>query len=479
MGGGLPVGVKNPGAVPQRGHGRKLNTILGWFLVMFTAAEALGLGLPILGLAVGVNTGLILPANSCEESVGEYAMTLMGDTTFRPSDLPSCSAYMVLDSRLKVQSSNMDARTRSRILDLISANGVKAAGSFVMIPQEKGYVVISYQMGARYAEDGLNRVLPSPETVLNGCMAVNVILVAVVGILLLGRHLRRGVAPLSRAVDYIGAGNLDFAVGSSTVREFDQVLGSMDVMKTNLRSSLESEWRTQEESRQRTAALAHDLKTPLTGIAGWADLLGEADLDADQTEYLNRLASEEKRMEELTSALIQSSLSTPEAGPERRYCDLSGLVNTVIDMVRGQVLDKSIDLEIGEFTADEVNLDADLTVQALGNVLVNAVEHTPDQGRIRIGVELDVPDRQMMKQPGCLVFTVEDSGPGFTRQDLERATEQSYMGDPSRSGHHFGLGLSVAKRDAQEQGGDISLGSSADLGGAKVVLTFRTEGRRG
>lgn len=184
-------------------------------------------------------------------------------------------------------------------------------------------------------------------------------------------------------------------------------------------------------------------------------------------------------MEELTSALIQSSLSTPEAGPERRYCDLSGLVNTVIDMVRGQVLDKSIDLEIGEFTADEVNLDADLTVQALGNVLVNAVEHTPDQGRIRIGVELDVPDRQMTKQPGRLVFTVEDSGPGFTRQDLERATEQSYMGDPSRSGHHFGLGLSVAKRDAREQGGDISLGSSTDLGGAKVVLTFRAEGRRG
>ena len=101
MGGRLPVGVKNPGAVSQRGHGRKLNTVLGWFLVMFTVAEALGLGLPILGLAVGVNTGLILPANSCEESVGKYAMTLMGDTTFRPSDLPSCSAYMSLipDSR--------------------------------------------------------------------------------------------------------------------------------------------------------------------------------------------------------------------------------------------------------------------------------------------------------------------------------------------------------------------------------------------
>lgn len=456
---------------PRRQGGRGLNTILGWFLVLFIAAEALGLALPLLCINA-VGTGVILPADACEESVGEYTRTLMEGGAFRPGDLPSCSTYMELDKDFHVRSSDMDADSRSWILDRISRNGLNPMGTFVVVPRDGGYLVIAYQIGARYARDDLNRRLPSPETVLKLWMALNGILVALVAILLLGRYLRRGVEPMDRAVEQISSGNLDFSVGSSTVREFDQVLGSMEVMRANLRSSLESQWRLQEEGRRRTAALAHDLKTPLTGIACWADLLGETDLDADQSDYLSRLVKDEGRMEDLTASLIQSSLDEPGRGPDRRPCKLGEIVDKVTDLVRAQVTAKAISLEVRGPMDLEVNLDPALTIQALGNVVVNAVEHTPRQGGIGLGATIE-------DHPRRLVLAVEDSGPGFTRQDLELATEQSYMGDPSRSGRHFGLGLSVAKRDAQVQSGGITLGRSDDLGGAMVSLCFGLEEEAG
>lgn len=67
--------------------------------------------------------------------------------------------------------------------------------------------------------------------------------------------------------------NLDFEVGHSKIKEFEDVLHSFSDMKNNLKSSLEKQWSAEQLQREQIAALAHDLKTPLTVIQGKIDLI--------------------------------------------------------------------------------------------------------------------------------------------------------------------------------------------------------------
>ena len=73
------------------------------------------------------------------------------------------------------------------------------------------------------------------------------------------------MAPLAEAAGRVGAGELDFAVGNTNVREVNDVLAAMDAMRTSLAESLEARWAAERGQREQVASLAHDLKTPLTG----------------------------------------------------------------------------------------------------------------------------------------------------------------------------------------------------------------------
>ena len=101
------------------------------------------------------------------------------------------------------------------------------------------------------------------------------------------------------------------------------------------------------------------------------------------------------------------------------------------------------------------------------NVVRNAAEHTSEGGVINITVTFS---------DGELVFTVEDSGSGFTPEALAHGTEQFFMDDSSRTGgSHYGIGLFFAKKAAKEQGGEIVLANSKETGGAKVEISFMSQ----
>ena len=99
------------------------------------------------------------------------------------------------------------------------------------------------------------------------------------------------------------------------------------------------------------------------------------------------------------------------------------------------------------------------------NIIKNAAEHTPAGGRIDVAVH---------EQDDKLVFIIEDTGSGFTREALKYGTEQFFMDDTSRtSGNHYGIGLFSAKIVARKHGGDIKLSNSEVTGGARVEISFK------
>ena len=142
--------------------------------------------------------------------------------------------------------------------------------------------VLVYQYLPQFASKDLRDALPNPQNLLLGALAVLSVLTLVGIAARAARVISRKMEPLADAVRRIEERDLDFEVASSRVREIDDVLAAMDGMRASLKDSLEAQWRGEQAQREQIAALAHDLKTPLTVVRGNVDLLLEGELSGEQ-----------------------------------------------------------------------------------------------------------------------------------------------------------------------------------------------------
>ena len=124
----------------------------------------------------------------------------------------------------------------------------------------------------QFTSPELASALPNPQNLLLivGC-AGSVVAIALVA-RRASRVLTRALEPLVDVADHVGAQQLHFAVGASSVRQVSDVLDAMEQMRASLKTSLEARWEAEERARQQVASLAHDLKTPLTVVRANADL---------------------------------------------------------------------------------------------------------------------------------------------------------------------------------------------------------------
>jgi signal transduction histidine kinase len=115
-----------------------------------------------------------------------------------------------------------------------------------------------------------------------------------------------------------------------------------------------------------------------------------------------------------------------------------------------------------------VNGDKELLIQALANLVENALRHTPPGTRIAV--------RLQGKSESGVLLSVEDDGPGVTPVDLPRLTDRFYRGERSRTTAGNGLGLSLVSAVAELHGAELSL--DALTPGLRVSLSFPVGGRR-
>ena len=264
-----------------------------------------------------------------------------------------------------------------------------------------------------------------------------------------------------------GAGDRDFAVGSTNVREVNDVLAAMDAMRTSLAESLEARWAAERGQREQVASLAHDLKTPLTVLRANADFVAEEledEKDADLAAAARDIAGSVERLDGYVRLLIEASRGS--GGAERAPMRPAALCEQVlaeaaqIARARGVTLDAPTGHAVAG--APEAPLDRTALARAAANLVANAAEHA----RSRVAVSCDVAG-------GHLVIEVADDGPGFSPAALERGCERLFTDDSSRSsrdgGRHYGLGLHAAAEAASAHGGSVSLANSPS-GGAVATI---------
>ncbi|MCD8156704.1 MAG: HAMP domain-containing histidine kinase [Clostridiales bacterium] len=179
---------------------------------------------------------------------------------------------------------------------------------------------------------------------------------------------------------------------------------------------------------------AHELKTPMTAIIGYADLLRSRDLpDAQRREAANYIFSEGKRLEKLSLRILEL-LFTKKGELAMTPTQPAKLVRDVADLIRPVLEEKGIVLEL-DCEDGFCLLEPSLTTSLLINLIDNAGKSMMDGGTIRVS--------SSMIKDGCR-FLVDDEGCGIPPEEVGRITNAFYRVDKSRSRAQGGVGLGLA-----------------------------------
>jgi signal transduction histidine kinase len=226
--------------------------------------------------------------------------------------------------------------------------------------------------------------------------------------------------------------------------EIGELAGAFNRMSADLA-------RASQLRRQMTADIAHDLRTPLSLILAHAEALRDGVLPP-APETFTLIHDEATHLSRLVDDLRTLSLADAgELALNRRPSPPAELLERAVakQMIRAQTHDVGLHTEAAP-GLPLVNVDPDRMAQVLGNLLDNALRHTPGGGR----VECRVTQTEAVR---AVTFSVSDSGPGIAPEDLPHVFERLYRSDKSRrrDAPGSGLGLAIARSIIEAHGGRI------------------------
>lgn len=324
--------------------------------------------------------------------------------------------------------------------------------------------------------DGRTVALAVPMTGVEAAVArlVRIQVVAGLGLLVaLGAGawvvLRAELRPLeriARTARSITAGSLDQRVPTiDASAEVTEVATALNTMLDELEGAFQDRAAAQDRLRRFVADASHELRTPLTSIQGYAELYRLAD-DPDAVDLdliLGRIEVESGRMRELVEDLLALARLEEGAPLSRSSVDVAALAAEAC--ASAAALDPEAVVELDAPEPRTVVGDPRLLRRAIGNLVTNAVRHTPPGTRVEVTVRDLGTDTEV---------EVHDHGPGIDPELLPRVFDRFVQGEPSRSASGSGLGLSIVQAVAAEHGGQVTA-ANATTGGAMLTLRLPSE----
>lgn len=443
------------------------------FLMLLIAGLLCAVIIPFGLFLLCINVGIVTFADYSERSVKNIAPIVAAAPDLSEVQLPAGCRYLRMDKSYQLIETTLDEA------DLESAMAYAATGvtsgspykQYLLVTRDNEYVILQYYIGSQFLNGWMNAHLPPPEVLLYILMGINCIAVCIFLTARFSKNLRLQLTPLFQATAKVAEQNLDFEVGHSQIKEFEEVLLSFSNMKDSLKVSLEQQWKTEQLQKEQISALAHDLKTPLTVIQGNADLISETKLDDEQRMYTGYISDSSAQMQVYLKTLIDIARASEGYQLHMETFDLSGYLQQLKAQMDALCRTKEIQLQMeashipAQLTADRILLE-----RAIMNVVDNALYYSPPNGTLYVHVE---------EEAGYLQISIADEGCGFSQDALHHAKEQFYMADQSRSQKmHYGMGLYIADSIMEQHKGTLILENAEETGGAKVTLRLPCQSAR-
>jgi two-component system sensor histidine kinase SenX3 len=216
--------------------------------------------------------------------------------------------------------------------------------------------------------------------------------------------------------------------------------------------------------RDFVANISHELKTPIGAVGLLAEALQAASDEPEQVRrFAKRLTKESERLARITQEIIElSRLQAADALTKPDVVEIDHVVALAVDQNRVAADSNHVTIVTGGDKGAEVYGDEPLLAVALHNLIANAIQYSPKNSRVGIGVS---------NSDGVVEISVTDQGVGIPEEELERVFERFFRIDASRSRHTggSGLGLSIVKHVVQNHGGDIRVWSQPGNGSTFTV----------
>lgn len=272
------------------------------------------------------------------------------------------------------------------------------------------------------------------------------------------RHLRK----LTRASKEIGAGNLSYRSKIQSQDEIGELSEAFDKMAEKLENNIMLLKESAEQKEQFMGAFTHELKTPMTSIIGYADLLRTQKLNKrDEADALAYIFSEAKRLENMSLKMLDLFVADKKE-VFMKECSPAKLVYYVAKHLQNTYAKSDVKIEV---RAEQgiCLLEPDLFQTLLINLLDNARKSMEQGGTVSVTVK--------MTEKGCM-FYVADEGSGIPEEAMKHLTEAFYRVDKARarSKGSAGLGLALCEKIVQLHHGSMHFDSKEGVGTVVTVV---------
>jgi signal transduction histidine kinase len=300
------------------------------------------------------------------------------------------------------------------------------------------------------------------------------------GSALLARGFNRPIRRLQAASQALATGRLNVHVDGSRVRELDDLATSFNRMAATLADA-------DEQRRQMTADIAHELRTPLSIIKGRLEGIQDGVYEATP-EQIAKLVHETELLERLVDDLRLLALA--EAGQLPLYPEPTeprDLLDRAAQTFAEQAAAQDVTLHVAaEDPLPPVMVDPQRMAQVLSNLVSNALRYTPPGGSITLRAERPKADgrkqnegAQILHPSSSILFEVSDTGSGIAPDDLPHIFDRFWRTDRARArgSGGSGLGLAIARQIVVAHGGAIWADSCAGCG-TTISMALPAEGDR-
>lgn len=277
----------------------------------------------------------------------------------------------------------------------------------------------------------------------------------------LGRHVVRPLTAITAAARTVPYGEADLRLPAARVGEVNAVAVALQTMSDNLHAALDQQADSEEQRRQFIGAVAHDLRTPLFTLRAYLDGLsdGLATSPRKTSQYLQACRTSATALDRLITDLFSyARMEYLGQQPCREPVDLGALLRTAAQAHQPRADARHITMTVTTTAIPcTVSADEHLLTRVIGNLVDNALRHTPEHGQISLSCA---------RAGDEATFTVSDSGPGIDPADLPHLFTPLYRGEASRNRATggAGLGLAIAQRILLAHGGTLTAANAAPHG---------------
>ncbi len=262
---------------------------------------------------------------------------------------------------------------------------------------------------------------------------------------------------INRGVERIRNGDLDTNIKVKGYDEVSILAISINNMRMELKQSIEKERELERTKNDLITNVAHDLRTPLTSMIGYLDLIKmNPNLENNTKEkYLNIAYDKSKRLEGLVTDLFDyTRYEKNKLQVELKKIDLTRFVEQLAEEFYPSATDNNLKM-INTFPTKSIyiNGDGELLARAFSNLVGNAIKYGADGKQIRL---------TLVEKEDKAVFMVTNYGKIIPAKDIHNIFQQFYRVDSSRTSTGAGLGLAIAKNIIDIHNGEIYVTSNAN-----------------